>query len=742
MRRMLTLSILALTMSACGDGDEGPTGPDAPPAVATVTVTPSTLDLVAGQTHQLQVALADGNGNTLTGRIVTYQSSAPDVATVSSSGLVTAVAKGSATLTATSESVSANAAAAVAWPAFEPSAATTLSGAMTFTTFTVPEGVEVTLSGETTIVSEAGMVVTGRISGDCMPLHMMGATVAVSGSISNVCAAAGAADLTIVSGSTLMLSGAELGSSGNVVLTNDTTLTDADFEPSTAPARAAGAFEVMCVLDGLIPVRGGVERARDGTDSGEQGGDGTDGGNWRLDCNGDTDIDGNADLNGGTEIDTPDAGHGGDAVDEDAQDPNKTDVKGGPGGNGGQLRIRATGNINFQGTATSPTRILLADGGAGGAAVMVATAPGGSAQAVGGDGGDSGTLDVRAAGGINIANPGGLEIVVGRGGAGGGARAQGADGADAGAAAAQNGGDGIAQAGTGGSTPLAQLRARGVTGSANIVMTGGDAGLGGQAVATAGKGGDGNEAFKDGAAGGTVLAQGGAGGSAQVTDLAGFPVGTDGSGGDASFAGAQGGFGFDGCSLTPPVAGGNGEAGGRASGFPGSPGMGAGGGAPGAASVVASTGDGGNGGNGDAPGTGGAAGADDITLPAGATRTDGGPNFRAGSDGAGCPNFVVDDSGLPADFTHFVGVTPCPQTVGTIVITNNSTSVPLSWVATTAPPLQISSGSGTVAPGASVTLTVRFDCSQATSFDRVVELVVIQANQEFPKSYLIRGNVN
>src|SRR4029077_18409729 len=55
------------------------------------------------QTLQLSATLTDANGNVLTGRTVTWSSSNTSAATVSTSGLVTALAQGSATITATSE---------------------------------------------------------------------------------------------------------------------------------------------------------------------------------------------------------------------------------------------------------------------------------------------------------------------------------------------------------------------------------------------------------------------------------------------------------------------------------------------------------------------------------------------------------------------------------------------------------------------------------------------------------------
>src|SRR5260370_39897380 len=75
--------------------------------VASVTVRPATASV--GQTVQLTATLKDASGNVLSGRTVTWASGAPTVATVSPSGLVSGVAVGSATVTATSEGQSGSA---------------------------------------------------------------------------------------------------------------------------------------------------------------------------------------------------------------------------------------------------------------------------------------------------------------------------------------------------------------------------------------------------------------------------------------------------------------------------------------------------------------------------------------------------------------------------------------------------------------------------------------------------------
>ena len=67
--------------------------------VNTVTVTAADSSIYVTQTQQATVVLKDASNNVLTGRPVTWTSSAPAVATVNATGLITAVSVGSATIT-------------------------------------------------------------------------------------------------------------------------------------------------------------------------------------------------------------------------------------------------------------------------------------------------------------------------------------------------------------------------------------------------------------------------------------------------------------------------------------------------------------------------------------------------------------------------------------------------------------------------------------------------------------------
>jgi uncharacterized protein YjdB len=93
-------------VSAIVDGHlaEAPASVTVSPAtVASIAVTPVGFVLDLGQTRQLTAIVLDASGNRLTDRVVTWSSDSPDVATVSSSGLVSATGYGYATITATSE---------------------------------------------------------------------------------------------------------------------------------------------------------------------------------------------------------------------------------------------------------------------------------------------------------------------------------------------------------------------------------------------------------------------------------------------------------------------------------------------------------------------------------------------------------------------------------------------------------------------------------------------------------------
>jgi hypothetical protein len=106
-----------VTISATSEGKTGTaTATVALVPVASVVVSPAPATVPSKGTVQLTVTLKDATGTTLTGRLVTWTSSAPTIMTVSPTGLVTDLADGSVTITATSEGQSGTAAVTVQVP--------------------------------------------------------------------------------------------------------------------------------------------------------------------------------------------------------------------------------------------------------------------------------------------------------------------------------------------------------------------------------------------------------------------------------------------------------------------------------------------------------------------------------------------------------------------------------------------------------------------------------------------------
>ena len=91
--------------------------PDPAPVVDRIEVRPPSATLISvGETEQLTATIYDPNTDVIPGATVTWTSSDPSVVTVNGNGLVKAVARGSATITATSGNVSGEASITVELP--------------------------------------------------------------------------------------------------------------------------------------------------------------------------------------------------------------------------------------------------------------------------------------------------------------------------------------------------------------------------------------------------------------------------------------------------------------------------------------------------------------------------------------------------------------------------------------------------------------------------------------------------
>src|SRR5213596_789175 len=155
--------------------------------VAAVTVTPAAPTVQVGQTAQLTATPRDASGNPLTGRVITWQSSNGAVASVNGSGLVSGVATGTATITASSEGQSGTALVTVS---NVPVASVTVTPASA----SVPQGATVQLTA--TPRDANGTALTGRVV-TWGSNNTAVATVSGSGLVSG--AGAGSATITATS---------------------------------------------------------------------------------------------------------------------------------------------------------------------------------------------------------------------------------------------------------------------------------------------------------------------------------------------------------------------------------------------------------------------------------------------------------------------------------------------------------------------------------------------------------------
>ncbi len=641
--------------------------------MATVTVTPAESTLLVGETVQLSAATLDAAGATLSGRTVAWSTSDAQVASVVG-GLVTAVGAGSATITATSEGQSGTATVTVNAPTFQPTSDTNLSGTQSYDEVMIPAGVTVTVTDDLTMDVTGAVSIEGTLSGECVGITINGqAAVTINGTITNACTQGQAEtpDLTIIGDGDLTMDGGTVETSGNVTIKNDPTLTEADFPEegqalSGLTAAAVGSQGGTCSVSNYIFLPDPVQ-AKSGAD-GQHGENGEDGKTWILLCRG------NAILAGGVRVFGQDGGDGGRG---DHESNTEADASGGLAGNGGKLRLLATGTWQFTG---SGNELIGGNGGIGGAAFAEGKQnpdidPAAPAAAVGGGGGLSGLVEVRSLVGIaELTQPGVLTIQVGDGRPGGDATAVGAHGMNSSerpGKPAQVGGSVQALGGHGGFSPPFKFTATGGASTANVGITGGNGGDGGAANMDPGDGGDGDEEFKDGARGGSSfklaaaanssaapavrvvrgprraaaaaqgVSNGGDGGNAQVTDATGALVGIGGMGGALAVVGGHGGFEFDGCSVVPVTNGGDGGPGGRIEGNDGPGGTGKTNGMPGGVEVIDLTAFGGDGLDGEwLPGVGGAKGVDALE-PRG-PRIDSGNNFKDGKDGTNCHSGFFD----------------------------------------------------------------------------------------------------
>ena len=99
MQSVRLLGVAALiAFAGCGGGGSGG-GTTGPAVFTTLSVTPTSVNVVVQGTQNLTVSAKDQNGAAMAGLTTTYQSNNVSIATVTAAGVVTGVAVGSTTIT-------------------------------------------------------------------------------------------------------------------------------------------------------------------------------------------------------------------------------------------------------------------------------------------------------------------------------------------------------------------------------------------------------------------------------------------------------------------------------------------------------------------------------------------------------------------------------------------------------------------------------------------------------------------
>jgi len=670
-------------ITATSEGESGSATVNVlPEPVETVEVAPTELNLTVGQDGQLAATTKGVGGNVLTGRTVTWGSSDEGVATVDGDGTVTAVAVGTAVITATSEGKTDTADVTVLAAIFNPLVDTDISGAVAFQSVNIPAGVTVTVTSDLTLTVMGDVLIDGSLTGDCVEVDIAGGgAVTINGDVDNDCAVvpgSGGPPLTIVGNGAFDIDGSAMASSGEITLKNDPSIVGPPgpaSEGSSWQGNQSLAGPYPCTLKNYTVVTGAAPAAA-GLPGDPSGTSGSPGSGFIFACNGDLALKGNV------QIETQEGGPGGNGTNSSATGGNAT---GGDGGDGGGLFIWAFGDLTFThevpGTEIK-NHLFTGRGGDAGSGNGVglendAVDPAPSGTGNGGTGGAAGIVDLQTQGNLSV-DPGvlfagpGTSVPSGGapgGGMGGDAIGVGARGKNADdrtpPRAAQAGGAAMANGGTGGASPgLHTIILGSQTGFENIVVDAGDGGPGGEADAIGGRGGDGNEEFPDGAVGGDIKPIGGTGGQAGSS--------RGGAGGKAIFRAGRGGNGWIDCAPGNFKPGGDGGKGGSSIGGGGPGGAGLNPGADGTHDTD-DVSNGGDGGDGAGPGDKGPAGDNGISDPFspgapdragedGPARVElGSGSFMEGAEGNGCNvggnfDFGISVQSDPAGHHFFIGM--------------------------------------------------------------------------------------
>jgi len=517
---------------------------------ANVVVTPATGELSPGATLALSAAVRDTNGNDVAEAVVAWSTGDAAVATVdATTGLVTAVAEGSTTVTATAGPATGEAAITVLAPPPDLviDADSTLGGTVNVGAFTIASGVTVTLSDDLVLNAAGPVSIAGSMTGNCVGLAVAGtATLTLDGAdVDTRCAtstsAADAAPLRLLVSGEVTVRESTVRGAGAVLLGN----TEPDELPDFLSLSRASPYRSVAFPTSSLEASEGVPNTCIFDNSTIEGADVRDAGDppagrtarsVRIGCSG------NALFQSVQVL----GAHGADGTPVEVAG---SLAEGQPGEGGGTVLLDVEGELDIRGGV----QLRGGDAGNGGSATATPTDPGSDATASGGFGGLGGLTIVRAAA-VRIDAASELRLSIGRFGDGGAAVAVGADGdpgEPGGSATAIGAGfDQAYESGAfqivGAGTALIQTGDLDPASAGRIRMSPVTMASGGDATAIGGRGGDGLAPGIPGEVGGTATARGGDGGHSPFEnsrpEIPTFEV-TLGSGGSATWGGGRGGDG-------------------------------------------------------------------------------------------------------------------------------------------------------------------------------------------------------
>jgi hypothetical protein len=92
-------------------------------------------------------------------------------------------------------------------------------------------------------------------------------------------------------------------------------------------------------------------------------------------------------------------------------------------------------------------------------------------------------------------------------------------------------------------------------------------------------------------------------------------------------------------------------------------------------------------------------------------------------------------------FTHSVGVTACPQIIGTLRVTNLSNGAVTATLSVSGAAITLDAASATVQPGNSVDFNVSFNCSLQASFNATILVSGTNGPATDFKTVTVQGNI-